>query len=139
MTQLCTVSRSNLAEVLGWPKSLFMFFCKMHKNTNELYGQPSNYLLLFRGLVVSDSLRPHGLAARQASLSITNSRSLLKLRAVESMMPFNHLILCRPLLSLPSIFPSMRIFSKELALCIRWPKYWSFGFSISPFNEHSFQ
>ena len=73
-------------------------------------------------------------AAHQASLSITNSRSLPK--PIESMMPSNHLILCRPLLLLPSIFPSIRVFSKELALHIRWPKYWSFSFNISPSNEH---
>ena len=71
-------------------------------------------------------------AARQASLSITNSQSLLKLMSVESVMPSNHLILCRPLLFLPSIFPSIRVFPNELALHIRWPKYWSFSFSISP-------
>ena len=74
--------------------------------------------------------------ARQASLSITNSRSLLKLISIESMMPSNHLILCRPLLLPPSIFPSIRVFSKESALRIRWPKYWSFSFNISPSNEH---
>ena len=75
-------------------------------------------------------------AARQASLSITNSRSLLRLMSIESVMPSNHLILCRPLLLLPSIFPSIRVFSNESALCIRWPKYWSFSFNISPSNEH---
>ena len=75
--------------------------------------------------------------ARQASLSITNSRSLLKLTSIESVMPSNHLILCRPLLLLPSIFPSIRVFSKESALCIRWPEDWSFSFSISPSNEYS--
>ena len=73
----------------------------------------------------------------QASLSITNSRSLLKLMFIESVMPPNHLILCHPLLLLPSIFPSIRFFSNELVLCIRWPKYWSFSFSISPSNEYS--
>ena len=76
-------------------------------------------------------------AAHQASLSITNSQSLLKLMSTESVMPSNHLILCRPFLLLPLIFPSIRVFSNESALCIRWPKYWSFSFSISPFNEHS--
>ena len=76
-------------------------------------------------------------AAHQASLSITNSRSLLKLMSIESVMPSNHLILCRPLLLSPSIFPSIRLFSNESALCIRWPKYWSFSFNISPSNEHS--
>ena len=74
-------------------------------------------------------------AARQASLSITNSWSLLKLMSVESVMPSNHLILCHPLLLPPSIFPSIRVFPNESALCIRWPKYWSF--SISPSNEYS--
>ena len=73
-------------------------------------------------------------AARQASLSITNSWSSLKLMSLESVMPSNHLILCHPLLLLPSIFPSIRVFSNEAALHIRWPKYWSFGFNISPSN-----
>ena len=75
-------------------------------------------------------------AAHQAPLSITNSQSLLKLMSIESVMPSNHLILCQPLLLPPSIFPSIRVFSKESALHIRWPKYWSFRFSISPTNEH---
>ena len=74
--------------------------------------------------------------ARQASLSITNSQSSLKLISIESVMPSSHLILCRPLLLLPSIFPSIRVFSNESALCMRWPKYWSFSFSICPSNEH---
>ena len=78
-------------------------------------------------------------ATRQASLSITNSGSLLKLMSIESVMPSNHLILCHPLLLLPSIFPSIRVFSNESVLCIRWPKYWSFSFSISPSNEYSGQ
>ena len=77
------------------------------------------------------------IAACQAPLSFTVSWSLLKLRSVESVMPSNYLILCRSLLLLPSIFPSTRIFSNELALPIRWPKYWSFSFSISPSNEYS--
>ena len=75
-------------------------------------------------------------AARQASQYITNSWSLLKLMSMESVMPSNHLILCCPLLLLPSIFPSIRVFSNESALRIRWPKYWSFNFSISPSNEY---
>ena len=75
-------------------------------------------------------------AACQASLSITNSRSLLQLMSIESVMPSNHLILCCPLLLL-SVFPSIRVFSSESALCIRWPKHWSFSFSISPSNEYS--
>jgi len=76
-------------------------------------------------------------AARHASLSITDSRSLPKLMSIESVMPSNHLIPCGPLLFLPSIFPSIRVFSNESALHIWWPKYWSFSFNISPINEHS--
>ena len=77
-----------------------------------------------------------GTAARQASLSITNSQSLLKLMSIELVMPPNHLILCHPLLLPPSIFPSNRVSSNESGLHIRWPKYWSFSFNISPSNEH---
>ena len=76
-------------------------------------------------------------AARQASLSVTNSGSLLKLMSIESVIPSNHLILRHPFLLLPSIFPSIRVFSSESVLCIRWPKDWSFSFSISPSNEYS--
>ena len=86
--------------------------------------------------VVPDSVTPWT-AAHLASLSITNSRSLLKLMSIELVMPSNHPILCRPLLLLHSMFPSIRVFSNESALHIRWPKYWSFSFSISPSNEHS--
>ena len=74
--------------------------------------------------------------AHQASLSITNSRSSLKLTSIESVIPSSHLILCRPLLLLPPVPPSIRVFSNESTLCMRWPQYWSFSFSISPFNEH---
>ena len=76
-------------------------------------------------------------AARQASLSITKYWSLLKFMSIESGMPSNHLILCRPLLLLPSVFPSIRVFSKEAVLHVRWAKYWSFSFSISPSSEYS--
>ena len=86
--------------------------------------------------VMSDSATPRA-AACQASLSITNSQSLLKLMSIESVMPSNHLILCLLLLLLPSIFATIKIFSNESILCIRWPKYWSFSFSISPSNEYS--
>ena len=75
-------------------------------------------------------------SAHQASLRITNSWSPPKPMSIELVMPSNHLILCRPLLLLPSIFPSIRVFSNESALCIRWPKYWSFSFNIGPSNEH---
>ena len=76
------------------------------------------------------------IAARQASLSITNSRSLLKLMSIELVMPSSHLILCHPLLFVPSISPRIRVFSDESTLHMRWPKYWSFSFSIHPFSEH---
>ena len=76
------------------------------------------------------------IAALQAPLSITNSRSSLRLTSIESVMPSNYLILCHPLLLLPSIFPSNRVFSNESTLLMRWPKYWSFSFNISPSNEH---
>ena len=85
---------------------------------------------------MSNSVTPRT-AARQSSLSFTISQSLLKLMSIESVIPFSHLILCHPLLLLPSIFPSTRAFSNEPALCIRWPKYWSLSFSISPSNEYS--
>ena len=91
----------------------------------------------FSHSVVSDSLWPHELQHTRSPWSITNSRSLFKLMSIESVMPSNHLILCGPLFLLPSIFPSIRVFSNESALRIRWPKYWSFSFSISPSNEHS--
>ena len=84
---------------------------------------------------MSDSATPWT-AAHQASLSVTNSWSLLKLMSIESVMTSNHLILCQPLLLPPSIFPSIRVFSNESVLCIRWPKDWSFNFSISPYNEY---
>ena len=88
----------------------------------------------FNHSVVFDSLRP--LEAHQASLSITNSRSLPKLMSIELVMPSNHLILCQPLLLLPSIFPSIKVFSNESLLHIRWPKYCSFSFNMSPSSEH---
>ena len=93
------------------------------------------YSVQFSCSVVSDSLQPHGWQ-HQDSLSISNSQSLLKLMSIESVMPSNHLILCHPLL-LPSIFPSIRVFSNESVLSIRWPKCWSFSFSISPSKKYS--
>ena len=92
--------------------------------------------LQFSLSVLSYSLQPPWTAAHQASLSINNSWNLLKLMSIELVMPFNHCTLCCPLL-LPSVFPSIRVFSSESILCIRWPKYWSFSFSISPSNEYS--
>ena len=103
----------------------------MHK-----YRQMHKYSLVQSFSCVRLSATPWT-AALQASLSITNSRSLLKLMSIELVMPSNHLILCCPLLLPPSIFPSIRIFSNESVPHTRWPKYWSFSFSISPSNEYS--
>ena len=94
-------------------------------------------ILQFNRSVMSDSLLRHGLQDGQASLSITNSQSLFKLMSIESVMPSNRLILCRPLLLPPSIFPNIRVFPNESVLHMRWPKYWSFSFNISPSNEYS--
>ena len=91
--------------------------------------------MLFRSM--SNSLRPLGLQHARPPCPSANSRSLPKLTSIESVMPSNHLILCRPLLLPPSIFPSIRVYSNESVPCIRWPKYWSFGFNISPSNEYS--
>ena len=109
--------------------------------TNSFHSSLSWYVSLmkysqFSHSVVSDSVRHHGLQ-HTCRLSITNCRSLPKLMSIESVMPSNHLILCWPLLLPPSIFPSIRVFSNESVLHIKWPKYWSFSFSISPSNEHS--
>ena len=93
-------------------------------------------LLLLSCSVVSDSLQPMD-RSTQTSLSFTVSQSLLRIMSIESVMPSNHLILFCPLLLLLSIFPSISVFSNESALCIRWPKYWSFSFNISPSNEYS--
>ena len=114
-------------------------------DTNPPNCDNQNVSREFLGGFTSDQLLSHvqlfatpWSAARQASLSITNSRSLLKLMSIESVMPSNHLILCHPLLFLPSIFPNIKVFSNESVLCIMWPKYWtfSFSFSISLSNEY---
>ena len=111
-------------------------FLKQGGKSSRVGVQQNGSSIQFSPSVVSDSVTPWT-AACQASLSITNSRSLLKLMSIEWVMPSNHLILCSPLLLLPSIFPSIRVFSNESALRIRWPKYWSFIFNISPSNEDS--
>ena len=100
---------------------------------NNIFYQSS---VQFSHSVMSNSLATPRVAARQASLSITNSWSSLKLLSIESVMPASHLILCRPLLLLPPIAPSIRVFSNESTLRMWWPKFWSFSFSISPSNEH---
>ena len=102
----------------------------------DIYMRHSQRYLLFSCSVLSDSVIPWA-AACQASLSFTIPRNLLKLMSIELVMPSNHFILCLPLLLLPSIFPSIRVFPSESVLHIRWPKYWSFSFSISPSNEYS--
>ena len=100
-------------------------------------SQAPKQIFSFSCSVISDSVTPWT-AARQATLFITNSQSLLKLMSIESVMPSSHLILCHPLLLLPSIFPSIRVFSNDSVLWIRWPKYWSFfSFSISHSNDYS--
>ena len=123
-----------------WPLTFSFLFFKVWTSINSQdsikESKPLVYnkhllLLLLSHSVVSNSLPP------EASLSLTISRSLLKLMPTELMMPSNHLILCHPLLLLPSTLPSIRVFSSELALLVRWPKYWSFSFSISPSNEYS--
>ena len=103
---------------------------------DSLHFSPETLQSRFSFSVISDSVTPWT-AARQASLSITNFWSLLKLMSIKSVMPSKHLILCYPLLFLPSILPSIRVFSNESVVCIRWPKYWIFSFSISPSNEYS--
>ena len=109
----------------------------------KIFGSLPNILFIyiissvqFSRSIVSNSATPWT-AAHQASLSITNSQCSLELMSIESVMPSNHLILCCPLLFSPSIFPSIRVFSGESVLHIRWPRYWSFSFSISPSNEYS--
>ena len=100
-------------------------------------SHPSFSSVQFSCSVLSDSLQPHEPQHARPPCPITNSRSLPRLMSIESVMPFNHLILCRPLLLLPSMFLSITVFSEESALCIRWLNYWSFSFSISPVNEYS--
>ena len=95
------------------------------------------YISSIQSLICVQLFETPWTAAHQASLSNTNSRSFLKLMSIESVMPSNHFILCHPLLLPPSIFPSIGVFSNESVLHIRWPKYWSFSFSISPYNEYS--
>ena len=117
--------------VVLWDYSFLFNFLKHHFSERIFFSAVSVQLLSHVWLFETPWT-----ATRQASLSITNSQSLPKLMSIESVMPSNHLILCRPLLLLPSIFPSIRVFSNESALCIRWPKYWRFTFNINPSSEH---
>ena len=113
----------------GWMTYCYSFVRKINKYVKVQFS-------LVKSLSCVQLFVTPWTAAYHTSLSITNSWSLLKLMSFESVMPSNHLILCRPLLLLPSIFPRIRVISNESALHIRWPKYWSFNFSISPSNEH---
>ena len=106
------------------------------KDFTEIFEELFSISVQFSRSVVQLFVTPW-IAACQAYLSITNSQSLVKLMSIESVIPFNHLILCHPLFLSPSIFPGIRVFSNESVLHIRWPKYWSFSFSISPSNEYS--
>ena len=110
---------------------MILFTIALKNSSTSVYFSSVQSLSRVRFFVTS------WIAARQASLSITNSQSSLKLMSIESVMPSSHLILCHPLLLLPSIFPSIRVFSNKSALPIRWPKYWSFSFNISPSSEYS--
>jgi len=155
----------KILQVMGTPEHLACFLRKLHAHqettvgtghgtadwlqigkgsTSRLYSHPA-YITYMQSSVQFGSVQSLShvrlfaipwTAACQASLSITNSQSLLKLMSIESVMPSNHLILCHLLLP-PSIFPNIRVFSSESVLCIRWPKYWSFSISISPSNEYS--
>ena len=135
-----SVWKNKGSEGLEWRRGNQRKECLTFRVSLLLYqegdGVSSVQISWFSCSVVSDSLWPPLTAARQASLSITNSQSPPKPMSIESVMPSNHVILCHPLLLLPSIFPSIRVFSSESTLRITWPKYWSFSFSISPSNEH---
>ena len=113
------------------------FCCKVKKRKKKSFSSPSSIPLLLSHFNRVQLFATPWTVARQASLSITNSQSLLKFMSIRLVMPSNHLILCHPLLFMPSIFLSIRVFSNESVLCIRWPKYWSFSFSISPSKEYS--
>ena len=151
----CETSANGIMSVFCLPKILSILMVEMSTNRYSVSIKPFSEHFLISNLFNAFSVHIEGqfssvqllscvrllatpwTAVHQASLSITNSRSLLKLMSIESVMPSNHLILCCPLLLLPSIFSSIRDFSNELVLLIRWPKYWSFSFIISPSNEHS--
>ena len=140
-------SNSSVSCLLHWQASSWKHLDECHQKEAPIYRHSLLRLTVFKkdnNNIQFSSVTPHvqlfvtpWTVARQASLSITNSWSLLKLMSTESVMPSNHLILCCPLLLLPSIFLSIRVFSSESVLRIRWPEYWSFSFSISPANAYS--
>ena len=116
---------------------MYVLLCQCYSHQCLHFTSSNKFLLLFSAQSCRTLCDPMDCAACQASLSFTISQSLLKLMSIESVISSNHLILCHPLLLLPSIFPSIRVFSRESALLIRGPKYWSFSLSISPSNEYS--
>ena len=120
----------SIAPILSYTQQMTLENMKSHCSLTAFFSS-----VQFSRSVVSDSVTPWT-AARQASLSVTNSQSSLRLTSIESVMPSSHLILCRPLLLPPPIPPSIRVFSNESALCMRWPKYWNFSFSIIPSKAH---
>ena len=136
---LCSnYQKTNLVIQLPEAKYKVTPYFAVHNDQVMKWSEPqqSSHKTSVQFSSVTQSCLTPWIAALQASLSITNSLSLLKLMSIESVMPSNHLILYYPLLLLPSIFPSIRALSNESALCIRWPNYWSFSFNISPSNEH---
>ena len=140
MSQCYSLKSSHLFSPTLYPKvcSLCLHLCCCHVSRfiNTIFLE-SIYMHSVQSFSCVQLFANPWTAARQASLSFTNSQSLLKLVSIESVMPSKHLILCHPLLLLPSVLTSIRVFSNESVLCIRWLKYWSFSFSISPFNEYS--
>ena len=138
--ELTELWSSNTAKLPRWKGSRNWRLKRRHSRKRKEHGVNRKYqvfVIIFQSLSNIWLFVTPWTAAHQASLSFTIYQSLLKLMSIESMMPSNHLILCRPLLLLPSIFSSIRVFSNESALWIRWPKYWSFSFSINPSNEYS--
>ena len=133
LEQIRTVLQKSIKRNMFQGDALFIYNSVLNDNGKFWLLSLSSVHLLSRVQIFTTPWT----AARQASLSITNSKSLLKLMSIESVRPSSHLILCRLLLLLPSIFPSIRVFYNESVLRIRWPKYWSFSFSISPSNEYS--
>ena len=123
---------------MNWSITFFLVenICNSNYNIISLFAIDIFQFSSFQSLSCVQLFVITWTTASQASLSITNSQSLLKLMSIELVMPSNHLILCCPLLLLPSIFPNTRVFSSESVLHIRWPKYWNFSFNISPSNEH---
>ena len=127
---LCWVREDYL--ILKWPSDVFFSLFPLFHNIVHSFALFSSVQLLSRVRLFATQW----ITAHKASLSITNSRSSLKLISIKPVMPCSHLILCRPLFLLPPIPPNIRVFSNESTLCMRWPEYWSFSFSISPSNEH---